>query len=111
MATAIESLRTGSGANSTALQRWAQALSRAADGENPGVPLTTLFRQTGIPLGSPFGQWAMWASLRADNRFGPGAGSVADLANQLGSQYQKLPAGSLDWADDVAPFLDGVPVG
>lgn len=111
MATAIEGLRAGSGANSTALQRWAQALSRTVDGENPGVPLTELFRQTGVPLGSPFGQWAMRASLRADNRFGPGVGSVGDLLHQLGSQYQKLPAGSLEWAEDVAPFLDSVPVG
>lgn len=111
MATAVESIRTGSGANTTALQRWARALSIAADGGTPGVSLTELFRQTGVALGSPFGQWGMRASLRADNRFGPGVGSVGDLIHQLGGQYQKLPAGSLGWAEDIAPWLDSVPVG
>lgn len=107
MATAVESLRTGSGANSTALHRWAQELSRVADGESVGVSLVDLFRQTGIPLGSAFGQWAMLASIRADSRFSPGGNALSDLLHQLD---QKVPAGDLPWIEDVSQALDGAPI-
>lgn len=107
MATAVEAmLRTTPAANTTALMRWAQAMSDYRDnGVGTNAQMVGLFRATGIPIGSAFGQYAMALIRSVTLEIFADGDWVNDLSRQV---EQKLPIGDAAWVQDINPVILGI---
>lgn len=87
------------GANTGPLAQWAQALARGADSIFD-TDVVAKLRAAGVPLGSPFGQWALNASRFVVDG-APSPDNITDLSRAIGAQYQKPPVGSGEWINEV----------